>query len=147
MGPIKDNKMAEFDSLVDNDSAYKFIVVEEDHPPVYIVEGLPGNAYSLDDTKIFQGYSLRHEVVKFGFCQLTLINKTHLNIQRIVSETGETMDEFYLIKGIGGSSFIKKGHMKLLFIILGVIMLAAIVIIVIVKKRRSGEDRKSLTHA
>ena len=77
--------MVEFDSLLENDVDYKYIIVDEDHPPVYIVEGLPGNSYSLDPTSEFKNYTLKHENTKFGFCSLTLINSTHLNVQRIVS--------------------------------------------------------------
>jgi len=46
MGPIKNNKLAEFGSLIDPDPTHKYVV--DAQAPVYIVEGLPGNHYSYD---------------------------------------------------------------------------------------------------
>ena len=48
MGPIKDGKLAPFSTAPwltpEEDPNFKYIVVEKNSPPVYIVEGLPGNA-------------------------------------------------------------------------------------------------------
>jgi len=74
MGPIRDGKMVEFHSMIKNDTNHTYIRNAEGLPPVYIIEGLPGNAYkyeTLNDDE-FSNFTLKHEVYKdpnsLGYC-------------------------------------------------------------------------------
>ena len=55
MGPIKDNKLADYYSLIENDEKHKYVVDAE--APVYILEGLPGNNYSYDKNDVYKDYT------------------------------------------------------------------------------------------
>lgn len=48
--------------------------------PMYIIEGMPGNAYSYDDTSVFKDYTLVHDNETLGFCMLNFHNKTHMSL-------------------------------------------------------------------
>jgi len=74
MGPIRDGQLVEFSSLIENDTEYMYIKNAEGLPPVYIIEGLPGNHYSYDDWNYFKNYTLKHNSTTLGFCEIKLIN-------------------------------------------------------------------------
>ena len=75
---------------------------------MYILEGLPGNAYAYDDTATFKDYTLFHSNDTLGFCELHIIDDEFLVMKRYKSQTGEVHDEFCLSKrqadSAGGSS-------------------------------------------
>jgi len=73
MGPIKNNKLANYTvpPYADiSDPDHKYIVVDKEAPPVYVIEGLPGNGYNYKDLtpdSEFKNFSLRHDNTSFGF--------------------------------------------------------------------------------